>query len=172
MTYNDIKSQDEFIEADNIQQIPNMEIENFFTRAINSYTVIKQEEFKVVKQNYESNNSDSTQIVKTLRDELHEFDDFENTGEPSRQEFQTETETTITQEISNSQVLNITPTNSMSITASDSGTEDCIMEPQFPKFGSSNYFPTWLFNNMVPEEVNQPPADITRQKIVLSCRGQ
>ena len=52
--YDDIKSEDEFNEGDNIQQIPNMEIENLFTRAFNSYTVIKQEEFKVIKQNDES----------------------------------------------------------------------------------------------------------------------
>ena len=90
---------------------------------------------------------------------------LKTTTQPKRQESQTETETTITQEISNTQVLNITPTSSMSITTSDSGTDDCMMEPQFPKIGSGNYFPTWLFNDMVPEEVNQLPADITGQKL-------
>ena len=62
-------------------------------------------------------------------------------------------------------MLNIIPTSSMSITTSDSGIDDCMIEPQFPKFGSGNYFPTWLFSDMVPEEVNQLPSDITGQKL-------
>ena len=109
--------------------------------------------------------SDSTQIVKTLRDEFDEIDDFENTVQ---HDTQTETET---QHISNTQVyqnqtqvVNITPTNN----TSDSGTDDCMMEHQFPKIGSGNYFPTWLFNDMVPEEVNQLPADITGQNCIQS----
>ena len=64
--YDDVKSENEFNECHNIQQIPNMEIENLFTRAFNSYTVIKQEEFQVIKQN-DSDDSGSTQIVKRLR---------------------------------------------------------------------------------------------------------
>ena len=57
--------------------------------------------------------------------------------------------------------MKITPTNN----TSDSSTDDCMMEHKFPKIGSGNYFPTWLFNDMVPEEVNQVPADITGQKL-------
>ena len=68
---------------------------------------------------------------------------------------------TETQHISNTQVVNITPTNN----TSDSSTDDCMMEHQFPKIGSGNYFPTWLFNDIVPEEVNQLPANITGQKL-------
>ena len=99
-----------------------------------------------------------------------EFEHLENTRKQTTYELQTET--TIKQERSSTQVLNITPATSMSITTSDSGTDDCIMECEFPKFGSGNYFPTWLFNDMVPEEVNQLPADITGQKLYKACRGQ
>ena len=127
--YDDVKSENEFNECHNIQQILNMEIENFFTRAFNSYTVIKQEEFQVIKQNDDSDDSGSTQIVKRLRDEFPKFEDFENTRQRKRQESQTEIETTTTQEIPNTQVFNITPTSSTGITTSDSGTDDCMIEP-------------------------------------------
>ena len=159
----DMRSENESNEMDNIPQFPNMNVDYFFTRAFNSFGVIKGEQFQV-QQNDESDDSDSdlTQIVKTLRDEFDEIDDFENTVQ---HDTQTETET---QHISNTQVyqnqtqvVNITPTNN----TSNSGTDDCMMEHQFPKIGSGNYFPTWLFNDMVPEEVNQLPADITGQKL-------
>ena len=119
--------------------------------AFNSYSVIKTEEFQV-EQNDDSDDSDSTEIIKMLRDE---FDDFEDTiHDVVRRE-------TETQNISNTQVINITLTNN----TSDSSTDDCITDNQFPKIGSENYFPTWLFNNMVPKEVNLLPADITGQKL-------
>ena len=54
-----IKSGGKFKECHNIQQIPKRDIENLFTTAFNSYTVIKPEEFQFIKQNDENDDSDS-----------------------------------------------------------------------------------------------------------------
>lgn len=47
------------------------------------------------------------------------------------------------------------------MTTSDS----CTDEPDFPKIGSGNYFLTWIFIDMLPEEVTQLPPNITGQKL-------
>ena len=66
-----MRSENESDKMDNIPQFPNMNVDCFFTRAFNSFGVIKGEQFQV-QQNDESDDSDTDliQIVKTLRDEF------------------------------------------------------------------------------------------------------
>ena len=63
-----MRNENESDEMDNIPQFPNMNVDYFFTRAFNSYGVIKGEQFQV-EQNDESDDSDSdlTQIVMILK---------------------------------------------------------------------------------------------------------
>ena len=108
--------------------------------------------------------SDATEIVKTLKDEFGDIDDdfplqYKRTSQES--ETTTTTTTTTSDDMSSSKnapVSNITPT---SMKTSDSWT----YEPDFPKIGSGNYFPAWIFNDMLPEEVTQLPPNITGQKL-------
>ena len=97
--------------------------------------------------------------MKTLKDEFDATDDeFPLQYNTTSQESETTTTTSDMSSSENAQVLNITPT---SMTTSDS----CSDEPDFPKIGIGNYFPTWIFNDMIPEEVTQLPPTITGQKL-------
>ena len=82
---------------------------------------------------------DLTLRVKMLRDEFDEIYDFEDTIQDDiRRESQPQNIST-SQVSPTSQVVNITPTSN---TTTDSVTDDCITENQFPKIGRGDYFPT------------------------------
>ena len=117
--------------------------------------------FEVISASDETYDSDAPEILKTLKDEFDDIDeDYPLQYNRTSQESETTTTTTSDDMSSseNTQVLNIMPT---SMTTNNS----CTDEPDFPKFGSGNYFPTWIFNDMVPEEVTSLPPNITGQKL-------